>query len=98
MALAEVSGPCRSRSLSGVLSSSESMRTLRRAGRGAADMAAWQQAASVLAALVQALLTVEGPEGVPDEADEQRLSTPACVPTMHLTPASTDPRLGSPSQ
>ena len=59
-------------------------------------MAAWQQASSVLAALVQALLPVEGPEGMPDEADEQRLGVPACVPAMHLTPASADPHLCSP--
>lgn len=64
------------------------MRILGHAGRGAADMAAWQQASSVLAALVQALLPVEGPEGMPDEADEQRLGVPVCVPVMHLTAAS----------
>ena len=61
------------------------------AGQGAADMAAWQQAASVLAALVQALLPVEGPEGMPDEAEEQRLGAPRCVPAMHVTCASADP-------
>ena len=38
-------------------------------------MAAWQQASAVLVALVQALLRVEGPEGMLDEADEQRLGT-----------------------
>ncbi|CAK0757624.1 hypothetical protein CVIRNUC_002556 [Coccomyxa viridis] len=53
---------------------------LRTRGRGAADMAAWQQASSVLAALVQALLPVEGPEGMPDEADEQRLGKLAGEP------------------
>ena len=36
-------------------------------------MAAWQQASAVLVALVQALLPAEGPEGMLDEADEQRL-------------------------
>ena len=36
-------------------------------------MAAWQQASAVLIALIQTLLPVEGPEGMLDEADEQRL-------------------------
>ena len=36
-------------------------------------MAAWQQASAVLVALIQTLLPVEGPEGMLDEADEQRL-------------------------
>lgn len=49
------------------------------AGRGATDMAAWQQASAVLVALVQTLLPVEGAEGILDEADEQRLG-------MHITP------------
>ena len=41
-------------------------------------MAAWQQASAVLIALIETLLPVEGPEGMLDEADEQRLG-------MHTT-------------
>jgi hypothetical protein len=51
-------------------------------GRGASDLAAWQQASSVLVALVQALLPAEGPEGLLDEADEQRLGKPALLLSM----------------
>lgn len=39
-------------------------------------MAAWQQASAVLVALIETLLPVEGPEGMLDEADEQRLGMP----------------------
>lgn len=36
----------------------------------------------MLVALVQALLPAEGPEGMLDEADEQRLGTPALLLSM----------------
>ena len=52
------------------------------AGRGASDLAAWQQASSVLVALVQALLPAEGPEGMLNEADEQRLGKSALLQSM----------------
>lgn len=42
-------------------------------GRGAGDMASWQQAGIVLVALVSTLLPKEIPGALDDEADDQLL-------------------------
>ena len=50
-------------------------------GRGAGDMASWQQAGIVLVALVSALLPKEFPGTLDDEADDQLLGE-FCISTL----------------